>query len=189
VTEHISEERLALYAARDLPARETASVETHLRCCGECQALVTEYQDAQAFLTESVEDPSPDELRRLRDGIAHELTSVGHHAPAPWLWPALLTPALALTLIFVTTWQRLVYPRHSREESTGQVIVPQTIPALPALPTPRLETVALPKKAVRPTAGLRTVALLQRADESPFIKMTTPDPNVVILWQASERIQ
>ncbi len=187
MTKHISEERLALYAGRDLPARDAASIETHLRWCDKCQALLTEYRDAQKFLVSSVEDPGPEELRQLREGIARELTSARHRAPARWLWAAIAAAALAL--LFVSNWQRVPHPGHTREQATAQVIVPERIQDMPALPAPRLKIVALPKKRMRHEVGLRAVALLERADEPAFIKMTTPDPNVLILWQTTERIQ
>jgi hypothetical protein len=60
-------------------------------------------------------------------------------------------------------------------------------------PGPPLQIPLTPIASSRPRhlrsqeAGIRTVTLISQADREPIIKMTTADPNVVILWQLNER--
>jgi hypothetical protein len=42
----------------------------------------------------------------------------------------------------------------------------------------------MPRRRVAPAA--RTVTLLTRAEQPAFLKINTPDPNVVILWQLND---
>ncbi len=183
---HISEESLALFAGGDLPPDEAANTEVHLRGCGACQALLREYRDAQEFVTASAQDPKPDELRELRAGIARKLGEGVRGVPSWTLWAA--ATAAAIALLFVSRF---------RQPSVTQVRVPEMLWIRPVLPVPHLELAAVRRtrrEATRrePTLrepGIQTVALLTRPDEPSFIKITTSDPNVVILWQPTERIQ
>ena len=188
MTEHISEERLALYAGRDLPADEAANVEAHLRGCGECQAQAGEYRKTQEFLAAAVLDPEPDELREVRAGIARRLRDHRRRATALWVWPA--AAAAVLALFFVASILRLdTHTSDSMRPMVTHVKTPETLWMTPVFPAPHLEIAALRKKRPDRRPGIRTVALLRRPDEPALIKMTTSDPNVVILWEASERVQ
>jgi anti-sigma factor RsiW len=177
--EHIPEETLALYAGGDLPADEAIRVDVHLRACSECEVLVREYREAQELLAASVQDPELEELRELRDGIAARLSS-GRRRAESWIWWAGAGAAAAIALLFASTFHQPV---------AAPVKAPETLWLKPALPAPHLEMAVVRKKRIRRESGIRTVALLTRPDEPSFIKMTTSDPNVVILWQPTERIQ
>jgi len=184
--EHISEQRLALYAGGDLPPEEAANVEVHLRSCGDCEWIAGEYQRTQEMMAAAVQDPEPEELRELRAGITARLSDRPRQAVG-WIWWAAAASA-ALVLLFA-----LMSQRTRLGDGGGPVVaqtkVPETIWLTPALPIPHLETAVLRKQRTRQRPGIRTVALLTRPDEPSFLRMTTSDPNVVILWQPSERTQ
>jgi hypothetical protein len=91
--------------------------------------------------------------------------------------------AAALVLIAsVFALRRQQAPRPSEVQLVAQLPPPLVMVA------PRLSLAAAVHHARRrPQAGLRSVALITRADQPPLIRMITADPKVVILWESNTK--
>ena len=177
--EHIREEQLALYATGDLAPNETSAVATHVRSCETCQGTVSVFRERQGFITSALIDPAADELLEVRERVAVKLGQSRSWA----VWAAVAAAAVAALIIGVenkpATVPKPVLP-----------VVQLKPPKVPRLDIPQLRTAVLHKPRVRQRhAGIRSVDLIARSDQPTLIKMTTADPNVVILWQSNEGVK
>lgn len=177
--EHIREEQLALFATGDLALNETSATAAHVQACETCQALVAGFRDVQDFVSSALLDPPADELVEVRDRMRMKL-----RARRSWTGWA-VTAAAAVALVLIGTENK-------------PITEPQPVPPVaqlkplevPHLPIPQLSTVVLHRPRVRhQNAGIRSIDLIARADQPMLIKMTTADPNVMILWQSNEGVK
>jgi hypothetical protein len=188
MTEHIREEQLALYAGGDLPHRESSAVAAHVQDCPECHQALAEFYDTQNFLTGALQNPTAGELSEVRKRLLKELPPrwTSQRRWTPWMIGA---AAAILAMLFLS--HGLEHKAAIGRKEQPIVVLPHVTEKLvsrPAAGTPHLLRAASRKKRLRPReAGIRTVSLIARADQAPTIKMTTVDPNVVILWQTNER--
>ncbi len=178
--EHIGEERLALYATGDLTANETSAIASHVRDCESCQATVVGLHDAQSFVASALIDPSVDELAEVRERVSAKLRKRRR-----WVGWAAAAAAAVVALILIGV--------ENKPTSVPEPIPPvaqMKSPEVPHLEIPQLQTAVLHRPHVRhKAAGIRSVDLIARADQPALIKMTTADPNVVIIWQSNEGVK
>lgn len=179
--EHIREEQLALYAAGDLAPHDKSATAAHVQNCGTCQAIVAGFHEVQDFVSSALLDPAADELMEVRDGIRIKLRERRSWAGRGWAaWAAVAAAAAAMIFFGI---------EHK------PITAPQPVPPVAQLkplemPHLQIRQVVLHKPRVRHRdAGIRSVDLIARADQPPLIKMTTADPNVVILWQSNEGVK
>ncbi len=181
--EHIREEQLALYATGDLAPHVEGSVAAHVRSCESCRAIVIGFRDAQSFVASALMDPSANELADVRERVNARLQERrGGH----WRWAGWSAAAAAVVaLIFIGI--------ENKPAAAPEPVLPVAQlkpPDVPQLEVPQLRTAVLHRPRVRHRdAGIRSVDLIARADQPPLIKMTTADPNVVILWQSNEGVR
>lgn len=179
--EHIGEEQLALYATGDLAPKETSAVAAHVQDCETCREAVAGFRETQGFVVSALVDPAVEELVAVRERVSARLQQTGGRHWR-WAWPALgAAAAAALVTTFITVEQKpAVMPK------PAPPVAPLALPEVPHLKIPRLQTAVLHVGHVRHReAGIRSVDLIARADQPALIKMTTADPNVVILWQSN----
>lgn len=181
---HISDEQLALYAGGDLTREETGAVEEHLRDCAECQALLADLRDSRAVLLECLREPAADELRSVRHRVVQRLQK---QAGGRWIW---VTAAAAIIVAgLFLNWKQPRRARHSNTVATAYLRVPYRPKVQMSIPNLTANVEPVRARRHHPAPGLRTVALLAERDGPPILKMTTSDPDVVILWQLNERTQ
>jgi hypothetical protein len=183
---HVSEEVLALYVSGDLPHDQNTVIGEHLSSCGQCRTSLSEFNQAQSLLTEAFREPVRDDLAELRQRITDRVRSRGS-SQKQWIW--WLSGAAAMVLLLFLGVHRpaeVVY--RPPVNTAAHVTKPQNL--VPALPEPhpspraRAEMVRVKRRRVAP--GIRSVVLITRADQPPVIRISTSDPNVIILWQSDE---
>jgi anti-sigma factor RsiW len=181
--EHICEEQLALYAAGDLAPDETNTVAGHVQHCQICHAVVAGFRETQSFLASSLIDPPADELSVVRERIRLKLRQ---RRGAHWRWASYAAGvAAAIALMFTAIGLK-------------PAVTPQPAPVVARFVPPEAPHVEIPQvprlvlhspRARHRDGGIRSVDLIARADKPMLLKMTTADPEVVILWQSNEGIQ
>ena len=186
--EHIREEQLALYAGGDLSSQENNAVATHLRGCAECQQVLAEFQETRGFVVSALQNPEIGELAEVRRRLAAEL-SRHQSKERRWAWWMAGATAAALALLILPhRFEKQPVVTLRPEPVITASAVPEKIHSEPLGNVPHLHVAASRTVHARPRkAGIRTVALIAQADQEPVIKMTTADPNVVILWQTDKR--
>lgn len=179
---HPSEEQLSLYAWGDLHPQDHHAITGHLRDCGQCRKLLSEFEEAQRLITASLQNPTESELSEVRTRLTARLRPQGSRVrPGVW-WSAGVAAALTLLAL-----PHVVNHQPSVAQNVEQPVLAERIPPGPMLQIP-LTPVATsrPKRSLLPKAGIRSVTLISQADREPIIKMTTADPNVIILWQLNK---
>ena len=185
---HVPKERLALYAGGDLVSEELRRIEGHLGTCRECRDLLAEFRGNLVALQIRLAGPTADELLAVRRGVIQQLQK-RHRVVAGWRWAAAgvaVTAAVSTVLVF--------HPEpppknagNAPPAATAYLRVPYRPTAEVSLPNLKRE-LAHTRRVRRPEpAGIRSVNLLAQQDGPRILKMTTADPNVVILWQLDER--
>lgn len=183
---HISEEQLALHAGGDLLREETEAVEKHLQTCAECRALLGQFQYSAAMLQVGFGKPAADDLQTVRDSVVQRLRK-RKEAATHWAWAAGAAAAAIVAAVVLSHGKQP--PRTtvtSRQMTTAYLQIqyrPLVELSMPNL-AGNLEHVRTRQHPLRP--GLRNVTLLAERDGPPILKMTTSDPEVVILWQLKE---
>ena len=179
---HIREEQLALYAWGDRPLLESNAVTAHLQACGPCRKALSEFQEARSFVTGSLQNPGANELSEVRINLAAKLQPQQFRI-SPWAWWATgIAAALGLLILPRVAEHRPVAP-----QKIEPLMLTENINPGPPLQIPLTPVAASRPKHLRfPKAGIRSVTLISQADREPVVKMTTADPNVVILWQLNE---
>jgi anti-sigma factor RsiW len=188
MTEHVPAEQLALYTSGDLAADVSREVATHISRCPLCQSEVAELRDTHAFIAGSLRDPVPEDLAIVRERLRTELQLYrkgGQNRSAWWLAGA--AAALGFVVLVISFHDPMPVARRAPP------LVARSMPALRFEQERKPEVTAAStlrprRKPVRERRdGIRTVTLVARGDEPTLLKMTTADPNVVILWQSNER--
>ena len=185
---HVSEERLALYAGSDLSRDEARGVEEHLRSCAACRASLAEFQHDRAVLLSNLREPAAEELIDVRRRVLSQLEKE-RRATGNWIWAAAAAVAAIVVAFFLFPWQQSRRVVHRAPAITSYLRAPYRQIARPTIPN--LAATVEPRRASRKelAPGLRTVSLLSERDGPPILKITTSDPEVVILWQVNGRTQ
>lgn len=178
--EHIADERLSLYAMEDLTPEEQLFAAAHVETCAECRNRVVEFQETQHFLRQSLADPEAADLLAVWEGVSEGLRRP-HNAARRWVWG--LAGAAAMLALLIATLRFESHPAMAPKPAltVARLAPPKEAPSRP-VEVPVLRT----RHARHRDAGIRSVALITRANQPPLIKMTTADPNVVILWQSNQ---
>jgi hypothetical protein len=184
MTGHPAAEILALWAAADLDPHVTSEVGLHLESCAECRGYVGEIKHTREVLAGCWEEPSEADLFQLRIGLGRSLER--RRRTARWCW-SLAAAASALVFMFGGVSHRSARVPAVTQESIQ--LPPLRISMPVALDIPAVKQVGRPR-AQRPRAGqdagLRGVNFVPRADGSTELRLTTADPNVIILLPRTE---
>ncbi len=188
---HVSEEQLALYVDGEGWDRRS-EIEEHLCDCADCRVSLAELQESRAMLLSSFQEPADEDLRDVRLRVVRRLEG-RKRAARIRIWGSVMAAAAAIVLAV------LLIPRQQRSMPVNQSSPRLTIASLqvPYRPVIRLSVPHIAKYEERvpakhrhtPTPGLRSVTLLAEGDGRRMLRMTTADPDVVILWQLNERMQ
>jgi len=172
---------LALYAGGELAIDKRHDVTAHLNSCPSCQNEVADLQNTRELLAQAFPEPGDLEVRTLHDSLISRL----RHAPKPdgriWLWAGSIITATAILTVMVS--HKEIAPPTKIEEQTAAI---QSLAPLPLrttldlplrVPEPRRVRAGRPHRG----AGIQGVSLLARSDGSSQLRLSTSDPNVVIL--------
>lgn len=182
---HICEEQLALYAWEDLSSQESSAVTAHLQNCGQCRKALSEFQEARSFVTGSLQNPEANELAEVRTCLTAELQPQQIKA-RPWAW---WSSGVAAALAIVTL-PHIFEHRPVVTQKIEPLVLTENINPGPTLRIPLTPVAVSRPKQLRPQkAGIREVTLISQANRESIVKMTTADPNVVILWQLNENTE
>ena len=172
---HMNEAQLALYLRGDLSGADHRSMAQHVEGCPECQSTLQELSQSYELLLGSFDEPTPAELSAVRSAVAARIQT-RRRGPAWRVWTLAASAVTAVIILLANLRLQTQAPRP---------------PMAPKVPPPAIRTspppVAvriMPRRRVAPAA--RTVTLLTRAQQPAFLKINTPDPNIVILWQLNE---
>ena len=189
VMRHVSEEQLALYVDGEFWDGRSA-VEEHLRGCANCQGLLAELQESRATLLGSFREPAGEELRDVRLRVVRRLEG-RKQAARIWVWGSVMAAvAIVLAVLLFPRQPRSVPVTQSPRLATASLQVPYRPVVWLSMPDiPKYEGRISAKHQHNPAPGLRSVTLLAEGDGRRVLRMTTTDPDVVILWQLNERIQ
>jgi anti-sigma factor RsiW len=183
--EHVREEQLALYARGDLPSRESKAVAAHLQDCGQCQDILAEFHEVQSFVIRSLQDPDASDLSEVRRNLTANLQPLQARRHWAW-WSAGIAAALALFVLPHGFEHRPVAIERAKpvtaQSTLAENITPGPVIRIPLAPV----ATSRPRHLRSQKAGIRDVTLITQADREPIIKMTTADPDVVILWQLNK---
>lgn len=184
---HLSEEQVALYVGGDLLAEEAETVKAHFENCAECRRISADFRDSRAILETAIQEPSGDDLRDVRLQVMQRIERrkrVTQH----WRWLA----AAAAVVIAAVLLAHLRLPRNtinSRSVTAAELRISYQPLIETSLPNLEFNTRHLQTKPHQSAPGIRKVTLLAERNGPPILKMTTSDPDVVILWQLDERTQ
>lgn len=212
---HIEEEKIALMARGDLNARETRELAPHLTGCPACSGRLKSYvQDCQAMTELRDLEFEEDDFARVRRSVLHrlreqEVPRVRMHMPfwrsalavvilaavttSVWWWRNTSTPQVLQVPVPERPAQVIQMPVQIKPRSAGPMkpAVNQagTLPHMRRSNARRMqpsnelarETVPLAEGA-KPPGPPASVIL-----DDVFMKLETPDPNVIIIWLASPK--
>lgn len=181
---HPDMQALALWAGGDLEPDIAAELESHLRNCAACRGTVDEIEKAQELLRSAFNEPSEADLARVRRGIAGALE--GRRRTARWCW-SFGAVAASLMLLFVGLTHRKA-PLQTREESPIELpLVTLRMHLMLGIPeVKRMERPSARRSPKEVEPGLRTVDFVPGVDGSSQLRLTTADPNVVIILPRKE---
>jgi hypothetical protein len=175
----VREEDVALYLTGDLELRKTAAMRVHLNCCSECQGRLTDFSRTADLMRAAWGAPAGDDLRLVREGVRTVLSRrrTSSRRMTRWAIAASLACAAALS----------VWRSEPREQQQAESL-PETQLLSPVVPAPFVLPNLRVSKRVRHRnqlpmieAGLRSVALVTNSSGNSELRLTTADPNVVIL--------
>jgi RNA polymerase sigma factor (sigma-70 family) len=177
---HMNEVRLALYLRADLSGSDQRDVARHVETCAECQNTLADLSRSYELLTGSLGEPTPAELRALRTAVAARIQARGR-GPLWRRWAFAASAAVATIILLSNPRQenRIPHPPVPPPPQTSLARIAPTVSMARKTEIPRE-----PCKRTVPAA--RTMTLLTRADRPAWLKISTSDPNVVILWQLNE---
>ena len=186
---HVPEKRLALYAWGDLAPQDQCAIAAHIQSCRQCRAALSEFQETQNLVTTSLQNPEANELSEIRARLTAKLQS-RQSSGSPWSWwGAAVAAALALLVLPNIVEHRPSVIQNAKPVEVSPVLAANLNPG-PSLRIPLTPIASLhPRRTRSQKAGIRAVTLILQADWEPVIKMTTADPDVVILWQANKRVE
>jgi len=182
---HPDPHELALWAGGDLHLSDAPRVGLHLDGCAECRQTVEEIESTQVLLRSAFAEPSEVDVESVRGGLARRLAA--RQRTARWCWSMGCAAAALLILFLGATYRKLPVPPVAERS----IQLPRlSAPAHVELEIPEVKQVARPRPQrphAREEAGLRAVNLLPGADGSLELRLTTADPNVIILLPPTER--
>ena len=183
---HFGVNELALFAGGDLPGEERVAISEHLRECVECREEAASFEALSGSLRELAVEPAGEDLRLMRESVSRQIAAGKRRPRWNWRWawlPGAIAAAAVLTFVGV---HRTLPPKPVK------ILQARTLP--PPLPqVPLVIVLAKPKPIIKrlyqQEAGLRTVSLLAGKNGSSVLRMTTADPNVLILLPLGKEVE
>lgn len=183
MADHPPEGDLALYVTGDLEHSRLALTGQHAEHCAMCRERLEEFEHLHCLLESFPAEPEPPDLLAVRTGVIRALENGRRRHRVEW---AVVAAAGAALLLFTFPEKRLLAPRapavhvqHSGEARSR-----------PSAPVRAVPVIRRQRRTPRPR--LVTAALLSQPGNAPVIRMTTSNPNVVILLppdsQSDERM-
>ena len=174
---HPAEERLALYAGGDLEVHEIPEIAAHLRECAVCRAIADDFENLARSLESAVSEPAPADLKSMRAAVMERIGRSRRTYQRLWMGTAAGFAAAIVIAIL------LFVPRSTPTVPVMEPPVP--VPNVPLL-SREIPNLVLQRAHRRERVGLRAASWMTRSDGSSQLKLTTDDPNVVILLPLSE---
>lgn len=182
---HVSESQLALYSTGDLESMELELVARHLADCTECRERSAEFKNLQGVFSNLQIEPTSDDLRQMRVQTMQAIRTNQRHSGL-WRWAPAAAAVVAIVLLF--RGNHTPVPENHPVRPKFVAVQRSLQPEAPVHVIPVVRPIHR-----RPPAGLKSIALLTTADHEPTIKITTFDPNVIILLpsdsSSDERIE
>lgn len=176
MTNHVQENQLALYSTGDLDSSQVKYQEQHIAHCPACRERLAEFEHLQAIFLSLRAEPPPSDVREVRTRVMQAIQNESKpHRILKWAPAA--AAAIAVILLF----------RGNQSPATKNPVRPPVVavehaPEAASWPSAPVHAVRAARRIHhRPAAGLRSIALLTAANHEPIMKITTSDPNVIIL--------
>ena len=169
---HPSEQTLALYSTGDLEESELRSITDHVAACEACRDCAGQFAQMQQMLMHAAVEPSAGELLEVRRRVIGALEGRRQWRIA-FQWAAAAAALVALAV--------LLHPKHRSASLVPPapkiaIVQPPLVAPAPIISAQRVLVKHRPR-----LAGMRSVALVTRPGEEPFMKIATTDPNIIIL--------
>jgi hypothetical protein len=184
MNQHPDDKQLALYAGGDLSEKDAQIVEQHIGLCPVCTETLVDLRRTRQWLRMAQVEPTREDLDDVRMRVMAAL-------PAPqagWRWWRWLSAGAvaAIMAVFLRPVQRP--PVTPRRAEHAQVSAPVPTRHLEERPIAQARVVrphtAIPRRL---EAGLRHVELVTVRGAPEALRMTTANPDVVILLQMGEK--
>ncbi len=137
-----------------------------------------DWQSVRQRLLEAIGEPSDEDLRAVREAVKSRIAGERTRGRRWWIWNVVAATACVIAVLSA------VDLRVSHRESTPVAVRPLELNA-PVVAPRVLAALAVPHRArvrrERLSAGIRSVAWTTEGDGTSQLKLTTADPNVVIL--------
>ena len=185
MTGHPGAEILALWAGGDIDGNIASELGLHVESCAECLRNVDEIKRTREILAGHFAEPSEAELQQLRRELTRRLDQRRRGRRSYWS----LASAAAVIVIATMPLTHRTTPIPPVAEQTIQLpVFPPSVHLALILPEEK-EITSAPARRAHPehAAGLRAVNLVPGANGSTELRLTTADPNVVILLAQTER--
>jgi len=183
MSEHVGEERLALYLRGDLPEARSRTVMRHVETCPECRNTLADLSRSLELLAGSFEDPEPDDLAAMRSAVMEKIRT-RPRGLGRWTWGLATAAGLTILVLLVRHGERQELPPVAQIPLPAAPAAPAAILRVPPVQAPKIYVARAPRKRREP--GVRAARLFTEAGRPAILKMNTSDPNVVILWQLQE---
>jgi hypothetical protein len=181
----VSEEQLALYTSSDLNPEEGAGVSEHLVKCAPCRQTLADLQLSLQLFAEISVAPNSEDLRSLRNDVMQRLRKNRSQSRS------VRAAAIAASLGLLIAPLLLRDKAHDQRANTVAHLQSLAPPPIPSFNPPDLVPVRPVYYRVRKhnsVAGLRAVAFNTRPEGRPELRISTADPNVVILLEMDGNI-
>ena len=175
MTNHVQENQLALYSSGDLDSSQLKHLELHIAHCQSCRDRLAEFRHLQTIFSSLRAEPSPSDVQDVRRRVMRAIQNESNpYRMVKW------APAAAAAIAAILLFQGNQKPV-TRSQVPPRLAAVQH-PEAPFPPSAPAHAVrAVRRIHHRPAPGLRSIALLTSANHSPIMKITTSDPNVIIL--------
>jgi anti-sigma factor ChrR (cupin superfamily) len=176
VTDHADENQLALYSTGDLDSSQLEYLEQHVAYCPACRGRLAEFEHIQTIFLSLRSEPSPHDVCDVRTRVMQAI----QNRPKPHRilqWAPAAAAVIAAILLFLGNQEPV-----AKKRVQPPFAVVRQAPKAASWPSAPVRAVrAVRRIHNRPAAGLKSIALLTAADRAPTAKITTSDPNVIIL--------
>lgn len=178
---HPNETLLALYAGGEIDTRERPGVEAHLDTCGKCRNTISEIEHVRQLLSSTFTEPAHEDLQLVRDGVSSAVAgSTGRRSS--WRWNTAATAVVGISIICALLLNRK-QPGVALKQDTVQLpsvpLVSRQFSNLSWSATPKQHRARAREAPLQ--AGIRAASVVTAPDGTSQLKLTTADPNVVIL--------
>jgi hypothetical protein len=184
MTGHPDPHTLALWVGGDLDGHAAPKVKLHLEACPNCRKTVEEIEATQLLLQFAIREPSEAELLGVRRGISRGL----RHRRRMILWSWSLGSAAAILVLLFAVVTPPPPPVPPAQKGMVQLPLPQRrmYPGLEIAEVKRVERRSSRRAFEGVGAGLRAVNFARGPHGLTQMRLTTTDPNIVIILPSTE---